>query len=504
MSIYLERPRAYEHLLMVINEFEKQALESNTRTGVLAASYAPVKSMNAVLETSKRALTVSKNPELSEDEDSNNKVFKAESQGKLGSQDNKLSASFDADIGDLLGDDDSKLRRYVEECLGCNTRVTADWQIKPVSLIGPINGFIDQIKGSLNMFEARLDPFDNLKDICVMLNSLEGLCLHDMLLVLMSLKMLLKKYLTNAFQIKLDWTTVLGPLLKAIVQGISVLLDIVGNAALGPLDCTLNSMNASNALFKEGQGLANAVQAIGQGKTSLFEDLESGNIDKHIDGGTTVRDIRWVNENSDRDGFGKIKVEERINSTGRQGKGKGRGKSSPAVSLPTGFQLNADVSLEDALSDPRFVKASPLEKLILPVQEFKKYLAGLIKKIQGALDSLENLVGQGLSLNLNNMGIILYILDMLSLQKLMIKMLSLNPGVKDWCTFLEENPEFLEQHLRNQYNNVRVSADREKGVLVLARGPNTVGVIPTCSRDRSQVDNQLIAQWVNELKTKGM
>jgi hypothetical protein len=466
MAINYDDPMIYENLSLAINEFEEQALRSLTREGIISAAYAPLVIMDKSLGHASNLIT---------------------GVNKANTKDINISGELDADLTELFGDKNNAFRKYVEECLGCNTRITADWQINAGVLLKPINLFMDKIKSALDMFEARMDPFDALADLCWAMDHLKGFCIHDLLMLTLVLKALMKRYLTNTLQVRLDWTSVVGLLLKAIAQGVNLMLDAAVKGSLGPLDCMVSGLFASNNLFKESRSLLLATKNL----HSEFDKKDNELI-------TTAKGVHW-NPKSEAKG-------EIIGSLATSERNVEKGTDVPYKDALTGFELRADMSLADAIKDPGWSNSTFLEKMIVPIQDATNWIRELMENIKESLEALEHLMGGSLALHLENLGILLFILDMIGIIKMIIKMLALNPNVPDWCSFLEQNPQFLEQQFRNQFNDadIRVGSDKDNGLLVLRKGPETVGVIKTCPSEKSNVDNQLIQQWIQELKQKGI
>jgi len=490
MAINYDDPLIYENLSLIINEFEQQSLHNPTRENILSASYSPLVIMDKSLGHASNLIT---------------------GVSKKGSAEVNMSSELDADLNEFFGDKDNAFKKYLEECLGCNMRISADWQLNAGVLLKPINQFLDKILPSLDAFEARMDPFEALQDLCWVMNHLKGFCIHDLLILTLVLKALMKRYLTNAFQLRLDWTVLVGTLLKAIAQGVGLMLDVAVKGTLGPLDCMVSGLLASNQLFKESKSLVQATKNIRSEfskKDGIYQkeqaETAAGRLARDVaykqplDNvvGATAKSAKWNPKEP-----GKI-----IGSLETGTRDAREGKTSFYKDALTGFDLKPDMSLADAIKDPGWSNATFLEKMIVPIQDATSWIRKLIENLKETLEALEHLVGGGVVLYLDNLGILLFILDMIGIIKMIIKMLTLNPKVPDWCTFLEQNPQFLEQQIRNQFGDadLRVDKDKDNGLLVLRDGPQTVGVIKTCPSERASVDNQLIQQWIQELKQKGI
>jgi len=379
----------------------------------------------------------------------------------------------------------------------------------------PINGMLDTINNSINLFLSQLDPFKSLGNLCDLLNQLKSFCIPDLIALLLSLKLLLKKHLTAAFQIKLDWTVLLGPILKVIIDSIASLLENILAVLLAPIDCVLAVLNTANDLEKAArgftEGLASMTNQTGdysgnqaQGGTGVDSDFKVS--------GLTARDVKWdpnAKEGNKAPDPGKLQVSDRFfNGPQAGGGGKGLGgskgtgfgvESSAGFTLPTGFILKKDTNTLNALKDPEWVNSTWLEKLIVPVQEARQFIVDTVGNILKALYSLEALVSGGLGLNLDILSILTFVSDMINLIMMIIKLIQKNKDVSDWCSFLEENPQLLEQHLRDRFGPVRVEVSDDKE-LALRLGPNIVGTIQTCTNARTSFDQQLLQQWIDDLK----
>ena len=502
MAVNVEDPLAYELLSMLIDAFEKSAMDSGKREAFLVLAQGPLMGMETALDGSEKVLTkVQTSRQEMTDEEGNGKKPSPKSIIE------KSHIEFDEDLTELFGGEDNPTANYLEECFGCDLRLSFDWQLKPLALMGPIDAFLDTINDALDIFKERLDPFNILKEICFLLNHLKTLCPADLIMILLSLKMLLKKYLLQLFSIKFDWTVLLGPLLKFIVDSLTSLLEQIAQVILAPIDCVLTGLKSANALLNslnDFLGTAKGFgETVGSGAAKAFADPKGafGDAVKNVDGDTTFRDHQWIGA---EDGKDKNGVPDLGRLQARDSKGKDG--QQPGASLFTGFELKNDMTLGDALSDPLFANATFLEKLIIPVQEARNWIRELFDNLIQALRSLNGLVGAGLKLNLDFMGILIFISDMVGLVMMIIRLLKSNLNIKDWCKHLEENPEMMQQILRGRFGedlsveSLGSGTTQDTSGLLVRMGPDIVGKIETCSGARSQNDAQIISRWVEDLK----
>lgn len=548
-TIDIDHPLAWEYLNLVIDEFETTAIRSGEREAMLAVANGPLEAVSTLLDANEKQLTAisSARQALVEAEHST-----ADPITKTQSLSEKLKIDYDQDLLDIglfqNADGENPFKDYVEDCLGCSLRLRFDWQLKPLALLGPIEDFLASIRQQLDQFQARLDPFSILDDFCFAMNAFKDFCIADLVMVLMSLKMLIKKYMTNLLSIRIDWTVVIAPVLKIILSGITDLLEQIIGVILAPINCALSALRTVRSLFNEIDQLGQLGSALGQNTTSFFEELKSGKFPVDASGNLVVRDVVGIKRDNQkklapgetrstqdsiiRSGRQPLQVAESqydpnppdpgyLSVTDQLTTGKGvnddpnkpkkflpeiSGSASADFSFAVGIQGNLNMRLDEAVRDPLLSKVlNPLDLTIIAVQDAKDWIQELFSNIVNTLGTVDNLVSGSLAVNFENLGIVLLILDIIAFVKLVIKILKSNMGVKDWCQFTEENPEVIEQAMNGIYGNditARVSNEESPG-LTLRKGPDIVGKIKTCSSKRTEADNSVIQQWILDLQAKG-
>jgi hypothetical protein len=549
----------YEHLTLIIQEFEETALKSGTREGLLIIANSPLQTMDQVLESSSKALVMNRTKKVNRDATSNRrtssssgdtsnqsgvfvvtenteavdsdgflptipnlpsitlnteKINESTSQSLIGGEESLIDLSaieFDEDMKGLTGE--GNLQDFLKDCIGCDFRVTFDWQLKPIDLLGPIADLVKDINLALDGFETQMDPFAALQDLCDILNNTNWLCLPDLMAILMALKLLLKSYLSFQLSINLDWTVIIGPLLKIILDAIASLIQAIAGVLLGPLDCVIGALKSIAEMEKQIRQVAGAAMQVSdrivdranQTATALnpnksFERGSDGSVkidsDTEISGDVLYKDVAVVT--GDKGAIASV--------TGLQTPALPSLKAGTRTgntqkpqwsewSFPSGVNLTDKVKLPDSIKDPRFSSAHWTTKIIIVIQEAKDYILNLVRKIIGSVNSLKGLVSGGLGIQLGNLGLLLFVKDMIALVILIIKLLSSNKNVKDWCEHLQKHPEILEDAL-----DQKVSISNTDRALVLAQGPKIVGTIKTCSADTSGPQQQMLNQWIADLK----
>jgi hypothetical protein len=481
----IDDDRLYEFACKVVNEFEQVAMESGSRAGILAVINGPLDSMDFMLEQSQRVVGSVKTarsslggyqrnprttPHLDPPRERPETEFGGGGERPPGggairpdedSEDLEEQAAFqidlDADINEVLNSTGislggRELGDYLAECLGCDLRLQFDWQLKPVNLLAPIEAMLDQFERLLASIEASVNPYRALSGICDLLNALKTICIPDLILILASLKLLFRKYLTSAVNVKLDWTAVLGPILKAVIQGVSSLLDNISAVLIAPLDCALGSLKVANELEREIRDLSYHVSVFAKETKEDVQSILSGEIPANYEFNGITKDVGWTGPDlgSEEDNraprsFGQLSLVSRPEF--------GPNNDPTKVAVPVGFEFDASTTVAGALRDPSFVDATMIQKLIIPVQEVRRYIQDLVAAVNKSFRSLEGLVGGGLTLQLDGLLGMLFITDIIAFVIMMIRMIAGNRTVEDWCQYLEENPSLLEEGLRGRFGS---------------------------------------------------
>ena len=551
----------YEHLSLIIDEFEKAALRSGRRQAIMATAQNPLSAMDQILESSDRALGMGRTANASRvssrsggssdgweapgfrlegsglndsdeeivDEpwaDSHNDLnWVQQSEDLRPGADTRTPADdaplpepsftvgtqgsfgFDADLNELMNGDPggAQMGDWIKECFGCDLRLSFNWQLQPIDLLLPIGNFLGDINNALGKFDNFFDENKLIASLCDLLNGLNFLCIPDLLAILMALKMLLKSYLTFQFSLKVDWSVLLGPILKLILDAIVTLLQQVAAIIVAPLDCAYAALMSVSALQDELAATAALAAAVGARIADNVKDFSNDDGKFALADNTTDVEHRFkdvstasfnVDGNQDEGGLLPDVNIPALSVSARDGTQEA--KKGSAFSFPTGFEIDSNTRLPDALKIPEFLQSNPFKQLALSVKEARDYIMDLVRNIILALRSLEGLVSGGLSLSLGNLGLILFIQDMIRLILIIIRLFQ-GERPSDWCEHLQNNPELLETVMPGTTSR----SDREREVIILSRGPEVVAEINTCSTGRTDAQASLMKKWVSDLKRSG-
>lgn len=549
----------YEHLSLIVKAYEEELGKMTSRDAILVMAHSPLAASRELLHGSLEAMQMNYKRRKSSSKKSNNSKLSSSSKGpnfeisvkentpekntgylpqvpvipsviidptglsentemNMVGQDSWIDLSrveFDDDMKNLTGVDD--LNSYLSECFNCDLRVKFDWQLKPIDLVLPIVDFLDQINDALDQLESQLNPFKSLEELCNILNGINWLCLPDLISLLMALKMLFMKYMTFQLKLNLDWTVLLGPLLKFILDALASLIQAIAGVLLGPIECVLGVLrtisqfeqalvNTGNAAVAFEQRFAERIR---QGKSLLSKDPTV------LDEETTFDLQKIMKQVSVKDGTGGTNSTKRVIIDGTDievvdleaprppslsvkssSEDLGADVAVDPFAFLSGISLNDTVTLPEALKDPRFHTSHWTIKMIMAVEEAKQYIIDLVSRIVGSLNSIKGLVAGSLSLQIGNLGLLLFIKDMISLVLLVYALIKQGQGITDWCEELEKNPEILEK----VFPNAKAFYSENERAVVLQQGEEILGKVYTCSSQRVSPQNNMITSWISELK----
>lgn len=508
----LNSQETYQNLSLIINEFEKSALKSSKREGILAVMNAPLDGMDQVLIGSQK--TLSKIQETRGSAKRKRKTSGSQEQDIKGvdiasepvqatltakKQDGLVPAPpslklagglhLDADLAEIFGEngeDADKIKAYLKDCLGCDARISFDWQIPSYDLLGPIADMVKDINLAMDKIESLTDPTKLLEGFCKAMNDFQIICIPDWTMILMSLKMLLSKYLQFGLSVTLDWTAVLGPLLNIIVDGIAALIQQIAGILFSPIDCAVSVLESLEKLEQTAKGVVNEASAIADGAKTYANQVAEGQFLPNAEFQSKNRDFtaEYTKDSSTGKNTSKIK------SVGSSVRDSDDPQNINAwATVWSGFEASTHQrTLVEAESD------SLVSVLTAAVREAKEWISELINKILSTVKSVKGLVGGGLSLQLQGLGIMTLIIQLIRVVIMIINLLKSGVQPANWCTFLEEHPEILEDALKKAVDpNASV---RRKVITVNGR----TTTLESCVSQRTDVDKSVLAQWITDLQ----
>lgn len=404
-------------------------------------------------------------------------------------------ADTDQAIRDLLGlDPDEDLAEGFENCFGCDLRVQFDFQLQPINLLLELDNLLDQIQDTIDFWRDYANPLNFLARICDFWDWFGNLalCKQDIIAMLLALQALIAKYANLSVSISLDWTVLFGPLLKFILDALAQLIEQIVQLLTAPIDCVIGFLKTIDEILSGIVDTANVAAAFGEsmfgGDVPFGGKTEDGTRDfrglGEYSAEGTKKNIEWVEGSSEGqrtdgivpemdknpgswfDGTPGFTSESNMQPPSLEVSSGSMGgtKSETGFDLPTGFNLSGYNGLEEALKDPKFKYSSPLQKLILSLQEAKKWITTLFANILFSLKSLSALVSGGISINLQNIGFLMLVLDIINLIKLLVSLKGTNP-----CS---DNIEEIAEFIKRYYPDSEVVI-KEDGIIEVTKGKYT-------------------------------
>lgn len=497
--------RRYEYLTLIITEYEKGSLNSLNRSGIIGTAFTPIGAMKRIVEYPLELLDrfEDRPPRPPRDEPE-------EETPPPG--DGSIDVNFDTGefsiLGALLGEIGAldgvreDINNYLDECVGCTNRIQFNWQVQPLNFLDSLQDIIARFEQLAVMFDNATDADTVLPQICNFLNEIEFICVADWVILLAGLGSLIRRYTTNAVNIRLDWTVLLGPLLQLITNAMAGLVNNVNLVLLPPLECVRQLLfTAQQGAGVVSRTTANVVNAFGRQEIAGQNFFTQTEVD--IEGLTPIPESPDEIENEFPDAVGVRGRTTRFRPDRDAGVGQNVGNlaftppegDSDRFSYFSGFNLRANMTPRDALLDPNWLDASPIQKVWVAIRDVERMIRGLMAKITGAINSLNSLSSDGIALDLSQLGILLFVLDMVSFIRAVIVLVSNNQNVTDWCRFIEENPDVL----RDAFPGAEPELDLENQRVLLRRGPEVITHIDTCANKRSAASAKQIESWIQEL-----
>ena len=405
-------------------------------------------------------------------------------------------------LQDVKLKDGSTLEKYLEECWGCDTKIQFSWQLKPLDLLGPISALLDEIEKAIDMFASHLDPFNVLDELCKLLNALEIICIPDLISMLLALKMLLKKYVLAAWDMKFDWTSILGPLIKLILDLICSLLSALVQLLVAPIDCLIGALETIAKLVDTVKDLANTAVAAAQ---TASDSALPGLTGPDVSASLGQKTITWDGADTENStAYPKAPSFGGLSTTTQQSNPNTLGSNSGSLSLPTSIGFKTKDTFDENIKDPAFKFANPITKITLAIKDSKTFIQSLFANVMYSLNSLNSLFSNGISIQLKNLGAIIAILDLVSLVTMIIRMRAEmgNMKVSDWCERLAEDPNELADYLKITFPDAEIAIDSSRNIL-LREGPfKGVVPIPDCSEIKNPEIAEQMTVWIKELETR--
>jgi len=365
-------------------------------------------------------------------------------------------------ISDKMAENYETYGDYLEDCWNCFLSAGLNWELPDVNLLAEVDKLLKQLEELLDWIWNRLNPIDLAREICKWLDLLFGvICLPNWSMFLAALAGLLQKYMMNGLSLRLDWTGLIGPLVKMILDSLCSLLEQLVAIAMAPINCILgalrvvqdlmaqtsNFLNTGNQFYnyyvtenalgnmwtgKESNGAVYGTKGKGNDNASWGEVFSGKNAEAGFDG--------WS-------AFGSEKAYQKASTTKQTGTLQGWNPFPDG--MVTGVQYGTKDTAYKAAKRGDLKFAKYLQVPILCIQEFVEWVQHMAKNVIYALKSLGALLQGQLSFSILQSGLIMMVLDLIALIMALIELAGHDFNCDDMEEFLQELSECLNRNMED-------------------------------------------------------
>tara|TARA_R110001606_G_scaffold95899_3_gene212420 strand:- start:3656 stop:5122 length:1467 start_codon:yes stop_codon:yes gene_type:complete len=372
----------------------------------------------------------------------------------------KKEFSFEGADGDFevffKGLSDKKRDKF-EDCWGCDLRPTFDWQIKPVNFLSEIEEVIDAIQKSVDSFIEQINPRDFFKDLCPIFDMFDSdfqwMCGADLMALMNAIQLVLARYMNQSISIDISATSVLGPLIKFIADGLTSAMESIRDILIAPIDCIRTVLVTTESLVKEFKDLSAMGETVFNGIAKPFSPAKISDEEfKKWEKQSSTNDPLFYESGEDKAAgelLGSLKT--------KQGKGK----------LSYSFDLSSDLDgifkknrkeidanqierrTERGAEDP---SNSFLQKMIMTINTAEKFINEFFANLIFSVKSLNNMIVGNVGLNLKLAGTILFVIDLINVVTVWIRLYEEYgvDGFSKLCDKIKEGDEaFINNYLHN-------------------------------------------------------
>ena len=333
---------------------------------------------------------------------------------------------------------------YLENCWSCMLNLDFSWQVPPINLLAEIENLLKMLEDLIDWMLSRYDSsYDFLKEmLCDWDWIWKLLCLPDLIALMAMLRGLLMKYMMDFFGLTLDWTGIVGPIIKAVVDALAALVEQLVALILQPIECLIGVLKTIDAFIHGVADLAVSSWDFGAHIGNIFGGDFTGFSGKGNTGGTFQATVGQENNMKFAAAWSDIVPDWGDNNKGpnkTDDPGEAAAQSVSWTGPATGFSFSAGTTLSGATEKGVFKKPefNALGSMILGLQELKSWINQLAQQLIYAIKSLSLLFGGQLKLSVMKSGLIMLVIDMIALVKAIIELFA--NGLDGFCS--EEEAE---------------------------------------------------------------
>ena len=495
----------------IVDSYERGMRSSQSRASVLIGLDSTVSAMEEIVRAAELSMAGMKNPngaQASSGEELVDESVQSKDSNSCDGEENKPfidyegggTISFNAEIKDgdvfqsaedgineFLGTDISSktVKDGLSDCYDCNLRASFDFQIRPINLLSEIMPLINKLSNTIDMLLNELRPTNLLKSICDLSVNFRFWCLQDILNVIVALTGLTKRYMGQFMKVALNWTAIIGPIIKMIVDTAVKFMEQIRRMIIAPLDCASGVLSTVINFQESAQKSAEASIDELKAFATVFPNEESwdrtGNVSKvkrmqgfaptwdgaktSLIGGEAKIPYQWEYNSQDSLETAFEKEKARLS---RERKLKQERKRVERINRKLGKYIDEELEgtiyseeseealLEELKRIEKQESGSMLRNLLFAINSSKQWVNEMFANLLLAVKSLNGLISGSLELSIKLGTWMLMIFDLVKVIQVIVSLVQ-SGGLKNICKDLEEDPEkvnfLLERYLdENDYN----------------------------------------------------
>lgn len=408
-----------------------------------------------------------------------------------------------------------------------------DWDFKPVFMLDGLRDMIDNINNSIDQLMQQLDPYNLLNGLCPFLGDFnKSACMIDLKALSALIALLMKRYSMASMDLVLNWSLLLGPIIKGAVDAMATLIEEILQWVSHIFVCFKSYLEYarkmiadSQALIAEAGNLVNRVTADSFGETFKGENYRPSTfqLGPNYSGGSGTAE---GSKQAAMDTFGDWKGKGRSSSwnsppSAREyfdGQGtppksgsynfnmpsfappQERKMFSKGGGVPTSFNLKYKPTMENmfGLNQPLEkddnwlqkgtqglsnaiggVNTQLVDRILAMVNSAENYIKELFGSLMVSIKSLNNMISQNFDTSIKLGGAILALIDLLNIIEAVSKM----KAGENLCDDIEAGDfETFENFLKSLYGvdelDLTVSED---GTAYIDSGIYDLNVLKYCN-----------------------
>ncbi len=353
-------------------------------------------------------------------------------------------------------------RSDIEKCIDCGERPEDSWEFnfKPIFAMDGFRDLLNSIDSSMDTLMQQLDPYSFVNGLCPFLDGFaERTCKYDLKAILGLLTMLMGRYSMSALEMTLNWSTLLGPLVKGVAEIAGVFAEEIMRQLGYVFDCIKKYLLfAKDLIVQTQQILAEAGNLVDRVTTDSFQQAfqESDNWNASV-GTMNAKSQENISANTPAPTAGnyffgdysfKDNTMQGTSSLKNEGtsynmsslnfsskdyrldqkkKGVfnsfsfGYGNQEPSLermfglNKPAGNMKGASKAYQGIGNTVGAINTEIIDRLLAVLNSSEQFIKGLLSSLIMSLKSLNSMMTQGFNTTIKLGGLILFLADMIQL-----------------------------------------------------------------------------------------